>query len=63
MNKEIIDIVNKALEIYHSTPVEDYPESRAIDKLELITPPNSNLRKQCYDTLIWAIDNMNNGSK
>ena len=56
--QQYITIVNKALEVYHATPVEQYPEARAIDKLEELTPPNSRERQYCYNLLQYALSEL-----
>ena len=55
---KIINIVNEALKIYHNTPVESYPEARAIDKIDELTSFNSTERVQAYNIFYSAIDIM-----
>lgn len=58
---ELVNIVNKALDVYHNTPLESYPEARGIDKLEELTPPNSRTRTQAFNLYMQVIDSLNEG--
>ena len=52
---QIIKTVNEALEVYYKTPIEKYPQARAIDKLDELTPSNSQERYEAYKLLLKAI--------
>ena len=55
MSENIIAIVNKALQVYHNTGTEEYPEARAIDKLEELCNGDMRLQQQCFNVLQWSI--------
>lgn len=46
---DVLVIVNKAIEVYKNTGIEQYPEARAIDYIENCIEPNSRKRQYAYN--------------
>lgn len=60
--QQLIDTVNKALEVYHNTGPEKYPQARALDRIEELTPPNSTERLSATNLLLYAIEEIERGA-